>query len=228
MEPAEEATMDLLDRLLEHDRWTTTQLLERCRVLRTEQWTEPFDLGHQTLAATFQHMIGNVRIWTDLVAQRPVQPSADEALISADDLLAAWQRVYDDFAALARVVDDEHRWDATYIVEWAWEMYDVSATVTVKTIEPNRRIVIEWPGYSGLTTVEWLFTPHTDNTTFVRITESGFIGNGDDLLKQVAASTQGFTLVLAGLKALLEHHARLNLVADRYPAGLEEHEPILG
>jgi uncharacterized damage-inducible protein DinB len=113
--PTEEALMDLLDRLLEHDRWTTTQLLERCRELRAEQWAESFDLGHQTLAATFQHMIGNVRIWTDLMAERPVQPSADEALISADDLLAAWQGVYDDFAALSRVVGDEHGWDATYI-----------------------------------------------------------------------------------------------------------------
>jgi uncharacterized protein YndB with AHSA1/START domain len=44
-------------------------------------------------------------------------------------------------------------------VEWAWEMYDVSAAVTVKVIEPNRRILIEWPGYSGLTSVEWLFAP---------------------------------------------------------------------
>jgi uncharacterized protein YndB with AHSA1/START domain len=113
-------------------------------------------------------------------------------------------------------------------VEWTWEMYNVSAAVTVKVIEPNRRIVIEWPGYSGLTTVEWLFTPHTDNTTFVRITESGFMGDGDALLKQVADSTQGFMLVLAGLKALLEHHLRLNLVADRYPAGLEAHEPTPG
>ena len=31
-------------------------------------------------------------------------------------------------------------------VEWAWEMYDVSASVTVKAIEPNRHIVIQWPG----------------------------------------------------------------------------------
>jgi len=30
--------MNLLDRLLGHDRWTTTQLLERCRELRAEQW----------------------------------------------------------------------------------------------------------------------------------------------------------------------------------------------
>jgi hypothetical protein len=30
-------------------------------------------------------------------------------------------------------------------------------------------------------------------------------------------------LVLAGLKALLEQDIRLNLVADRYPEGIEEH-----
>jgi hypothetical protein len=71
--------------------------------------------------------------------------------------------------------------------------------------------------------VEWLFTPHTDDTTFVSITETGFSGDGDSLVQQVTASTQGFTLVLAGLKALLEHKVRLNLVADRYPKGLEEH-----
>jgi hypothetical protein len=33
----------------------------------------------------------------------------------------------------------------------------------------------------------------------------------------------GLSLVLAGLKALLEHDVRLNLVADRYPRGIEEH-----
>jgi hypothetical protein len=32
----------------------------------------------------------------------------------------------------------------------------------------------------------------------------------------------GFTLVLAGLKALLEHNIRSNLVADRFPEGLEK------
>ena len=57
-------------------------------------------------------------------------------------------------------------------VEWAWEMYDVSASVMVKAIEPNRQLVIQWPGYSGLSTVEWLFTPHTDDITFV-LTQSG-------------------------------------------------------
>jgi uncharacterized protein YndB with AHSA1/START domain len=108
-------------------------------------------------------------------------------------------------------------------VQWEWEMYNASATVTVQAIEPNKRVVIEWPGYSGLTTVEWGFMPYQDDATFVAVTEKGFTGNGDELVKQVTDSTQGFTIMLAGLKALLEYDIRLNLVADRYPAGLVEH-----
>jgi uncharacterized protein YndB with AHSA1/START domain len=108
-------------------------------------------------------------------------------------------------------------------VQWDWEMYDVSIQVTATAIEPNKRIVIEWPGYSGLSTVTWTFEPQEDGTTFVSITESGFTGDGDALVEQVTASTQGFSLVLAGLKALLEHHIQLNLVADRYPKGIEAH-----
>ena len=81
-----------------------------------------------------------------------------------------------------------------------------------------------WPGYSGPTTVEWTFAPLDDGTTFVRVTESGFTGTGDQLVKFVADSTQGFTLMLAGLKAFLEHGVRLHLVGDRYPKGVAEHE----
>lgn len=106
-------------------------------------------------------------------------------------------------------------------VRWDWEMYDISISVTAKVIEPNQRIVIEWPGYSGPTTVEWIFEPQADGTTFVSIEEVGFTGDGEELVNQVTDSTQGFSLVLAGLKALLEHNVKLNLVADRYPRGKE-------
>ena len=108
-------------------------------------------------------------------------------------------------------------------VQWDWEMYGISIPVTAKAIEPNRRIVIEWPGYSRLTAVEWIFARQDDGSTFVTITEAGFSGGGDDLVKQVTDSTQGFSLVLAGLKALFEHDVKLNLVADRYPKGIAEH-----
>ena len=115
------------------------------------------------------------------------------------------------------------RLEAGRRVQWDWEMYGISVPVFAKTIEPNKRIVIEWPGQSGPTTVEWVFAPQKDGTTFVSITHVGFTGDGDELVRQATDSTQGFSLVLAGLKALLEHNVRLNLVADRYPKGIEEH-----
>ena len=108
-------------------------------------------------------------------------------------------------------------------VQWEWEMYGISIPVTAKAIEQNKRIVIEWPGYGGATTVEWIFAPQKDDTTFVSVTETGFTGGADELVKQVTDSTQGHSLVLAGLKALLEHDVKLNLVADRYPKGIAEH-----
>lgn len=109
-------------------------------------------------------------------------------------------------------------------IRWDWEMYDVSVEVIAKVIDSNRRIVVEWPGYSGPTTVEWTFASLGDGNTFVKVTESGFTGSGDELVNYVADSTQGFSLMLAGLKALLEHGVRLNLVADRYPKGVDEQE----
>jgi uncharacterized protein YndB with AHSA1/START domain len=115
------------------------------------------------------------------------------------------------------------RLEAGKSVQWDWEMYGISVPVAVRAVEPNQRILIELPGQGGPTTVEWLFTSREDGTTFVGITHSGFTGNGDELVKQVTDSTQGFSLVLAGLKALLEHGVRLNLVPDRYPQGFEKH-----
>src|SRR5262245_30855546 len=66
-------------------------------------------------------------------------------------------------------------------IRWEWQMYNVSIEVIAQAIDHNRRIVVEWPGYSGRTTVEWTFTPLDDGTTFVKVTESGFTGTGDQL-----------------------------------------------
>ena len=110
-------------------------------------------------------------------------------------------------------------------VTWEWEMYGASTQVMAKVIEPDKRIVIEWDGYSGRTTVEWKFASQKDGSTFVSITESGWTGDGDELVRYATDSTQGFTWTLAGLKALLEHDVRLNLVADRFPKGPGEPYP---
>jgi len=108
-------------------------------------------------------------------------------------------------------------------IQWDWEMYNMSVQVRVKEMAPNERILIEWSAYGTPTRVEWRFAGRADGTTLVSITETGFTGDGDEIVAQAIGSTEGFTLVLAGLKALLEHNILLNLVPDRFPDGLEEH-----
>ena len=147
---------------------------------------------------------------TGMLIRRPVA-DVFEAFVNPDITTKFW------------FTKSSGRLEAGKQVQWDWEMYGISIPVTAKIIEPNQRIVFEWPGHTSPTTVEWLFAPQKDGTTFVSITHAGFTGDGDELVKQVTDSTQGFSLVLAGLKALLEHNVRLNLVADRYPKGIEEH-----
>ena len=106
------------------------------------------------------------------------------------------------------------RLEAGKHVRWDWEMYGVSDNVYVKEIEPNKRILIE--SMDG-TAVEWIFTSRADDETFVTIKNSGFAGNGDEIVSQAIDSMGGYTMVLCGLKALLEHNMILNLVADKAP-----------
>lgn len=100
-------------------------------------------------------------------------------------------------------------------VRWDWEMYGVSARVTVKAVEPHKRILIEWD--DPPCPVEWQFVSRADNTTLASISTWGFRGNDAEVANQAIDSMGGFTLVLAGLKALLEHNVVLNLVADHHP-----------
>lgn len=99
-------------------------------------------------------------------------------------------------------------------IRWDWEMYGVGDDLFVKDIEQNKRIRIEW---SDNTETEWVFTPRTDNETFVTITNSGFTGTGDDVVNRAIDAMGGYTMVLCGLKALLEHNVVLNLVSDKAP-----------
>lgn len=102
-------------------------------------------------------------------------------------------------------------------VTWYWDHYGVSGDVVVRALEPNRRIAIDWP-----TPVEWVFTPRSDDTTFVSITASGFEGSDDEKVAQALDATEGFNLVIAACKALLEHGIELRVVADKSPGGGDE------
>jgi uncharacterized protein YndB with AHSA1/START domain len=107
-------------------------------------------------------------------------------------------------------------------IQWDWEMYGVSAKVSVKEVEENSRILFEWGDGDESTTVEFRFVPREDDTTYVDVTETGLAGNGDELDARAAGSTGGFTIALCALKALLEHDVVLSAVRDRFPKGRDD------
>jgi uncharacterized protein YndB with AHSA1/START domain len=100
-------------------------------------------------------------------------------------------------------------------IRWQWEMYGVATDVRVKGLEPDRRILIEWG--EPPSPVEWVFTPFAGKGSIVSISTWGFVGTPEEVLAKAVDSMGGFTNVLAGLKALLEHNVLLNLVADHRP-----------
>lgn len=108
--------MDILDRLLGHDAWTTRQILVRCRELDAAQLHQPFDVGHGTVYETLLHMIGNVRTWTDLMNGEG-QSSTRAALagLSIDDLITRHDAAMNDFAALADRIRIADRFDDTWL-----------------------------------------------------------------------------------------------------------------
>ena len=97
-------------------------------------------------------------------------------------------------------------------------MYGVGDEVIVEEFEENHRLLIEWA--SDSTRVEWSFEPRGDSATLVKISNSGFPSSAEDILVQAVDAKGGYTIVLAGLKAWLEHGIQLNLIQDQHPADI--------
>jgi uncharacterized protein YndB with AHSA1/START domain len=102
-------------------------------------------------------------------------------------------------------------------IEWTWSMYNATAKVSIQRVERDRFISFTWMAYGIPTLVEMTFTPHEAGTTFVSIVEKGWDANDERLIETIVGDTEGWTLVLSALKALLEHNVILTVVADRFP-----------
>ena len=107
-------------------------------------------------------------------------------------------------------------------VVWEWEMYNVSAKAVVKEIVPDKKIAIDWG--EPATSVDFMFRDLGDGTTYVVISNYGFAEQGDELISKISDSAGGFTTVLDGLKAYLEHGINLNLIADKFPPAAGGHK----
>lgn len=113
--------MDLLDRLLGHDDWATTQLMELSQGLTDAQLDQPFDIGHGSLRETLNHLIFVVAFWTTLMAG---QPATWERQVhrSIAELIERHDRFYATFATFARRMRDERRLDDTFVDHFGGQM----------------------------------------------------------------------------------------------------------
>jgi uncharacterized protein YndB with AHSA1/START domain len=95
---------------------------------------------------------------------------------------------------------------------WEFMVKDAADEVEVLALEPDRLIRVRWSGGSVTT---WNFTPRGAEETVVKIEQSGFTGTLEEVIATALDATQGYTIVLCGLKVLLEMAAPVQLVADK-------------
>ncbi|HYH12292.1 MAG TPA: DinB family protein [Thermomicrobiales bacterium] len=115
--------MNLLDRMLGHDRWMTEHLLSMSRGIPDAQLDQEFDIGHRTLRTTFDHMIAARELWTALMAgerrgrSAPTHASIDEMLARHARSFEAFERVVRDLVASGRLDEtflDHNGYPQTY------------------------------------------------------------------------------------------------------------------
>jgi uncharacterized damage-inducible protein DinB len=101
--------MTILERLLEHDAWTTRSLLTLSADLSDAALDREFDIGHRSLRRTFVHIIANMECWCDLMTAQPQRPRSPGNSIAA--LTERLDIVAGELRALGKNVDAENRQD---------------------------------------------------------------------------------------------------------------------
>jgi uncharacterized damage-inducible protein DinB len=104
--------MDIVDRLLAHDIWTTRQLLLSCKTLPDSLLDQEFETDHGSLRKTFIHIIENLEGWTDLICERPSQTRSGTSLAELLDRLG---QAGIEFANVTRKIVREQRFDDCFL-----------------------------------------------------------------------------------------------------------------
>jgi AraC-like DNA-binding protein len=114
-------TMDLSDRLVEHDHWHTARLLEQAATLSDEALDRPVRPG--LIVHTFEGPEPDVRnmldrlvftkeVWTAAIAGREFPADRDRSITGQQVRLAA---VQPQFTALVRRIRDRNEWDDAFV-----------------------------------------------------------------------------------------------------------------
>lgn len=154
------------------------------------------------------------------------QPAAKASMLIRKPVSAVFEAFIDpDITSQFWFSRGSGRLDSGKPVTWYWDDYNVSAEVSAHAIIKDKLIFFTWPGPGDvITTVELAFSPRGNDATFVSVEEKGWSAGDRKVVELVVGQTEGWTLVLSGLKAWLEYGIRLNVVADHNPDALAAHQ----
>lgn len=114
-------TMDLTDRLVEHDHWQTARLLDNAaslpddaldRAIRPGHVIHDFEGPEPDVRTMLERLIFTKEVWTAAIAGRDIPPRDAQSI---PDLRARLAAVEPPFAALVRRVRDRNEWDDVFV-----------------------------------------------------------------------------------------------------------------
>jgi uncharacterized damage-inducible protein DinB len=124
--------MDILDRLLAHNAWTTNKLIEQSHDLTDTQLDQEFDIGLKTVRATIDHIIESIEWWTDLMNGAPqrTHENLGEDPMTLNGFAERLERVASQFAEVATRVQTEELLDETWQMREDFpETYNYGTTI---------------------------------------------------------------------------------------------------
>ena len=113
--------MDLSDRLVEHDHWHTTRLLEQAAALSNDALDRPlrpglvvhdFEGPEPDARTMLERIVFTKEVWTAAIGGRDIPPRGERSIAALQSRLAA---VQPQFAALVRRIRDRNEWDDAFV-----------------------------------------------------------------------------------------------------------------
>ena len=119
-DPTRRQTMDLMDRMLEHDRWLSERLIDAAGTLpdddldRVVRDREPlaFESDEPTVRGMLDRLVFTYDVWTAAVAGRA---AVDDRDTSMDGLRRRLQASSGEFAEVIRGIRDRGEWDHAFV-----------------------------------------------------------------------------------------------------------------
>jgi AraC-like DNA-binding protein len=115
------STMDLSDRLVEHDYWHTMRLLEQAatlsddaldRHLRPGLVVHDFEGPEPDLRTTLERLVFTKEVWNAAIGGRDIPSRGERSISALQSRLAA---VQPQFAALVQRIRDRNEWDDAFV-----------------------------------------------------------------------------------------------------------------